>query len=245
MFFSTDGLALEILDVFLINRKKETRRTTSNRKFSVMSLRLSGKAHMYQNEDTYTLDEFNMLYIPKLCTYSQDTSGERIIAIHMNVYGFETDKIEVVAAPQGAKHFFQNIYRIWARKEKNYKYICQIMLMKFLMELPSQEDTLDIYLQQKLADPKLTVAQLAKQQNVSEQYFRRDFRKRYGVPPSQYINNARISYAKKILQTDYYTVAEVARMTGFDDANYFCTVFKKRVGKTPLEYKKSKNQPQK
>ncbi len=239
MFFETDGLALEILDIFLINRKKETLRTTSNRKFSVMSFRLDGKAHIYQDEEVYTLDKFNMLYIPKFCTYSQDTLGERIIAIHLNVYGLETDKIEVAAAPQEAKLFFQDIYRIWTKKEKNYKYICQIMLMKFLMELPNQEDPIDIYLQQKLADPKLSVAQLAKQQNVSEQYFRRNFKKKYGVSPSQYINNARIAYAKKILQTDYYTVAEVARMSGFEDANYFCTAFKKRVGQTPLAYKKS------
>ena len=28
-------------------------------------------------------------------------------------------------------------------------------------------------------------------------------------------------------------------MSGFEDANYFSTAFKKRVGQTPLEYKKN------
>ncbi len=70
MFFEQDGLGIEILDIFLINRKKEPLRTTKNRNFSVMSLRLSEAARLYQDGMEYTLNESYMMYIPKLCTYS-------------------------------------------------------------------------------------------------------------------------------------------------------------------------------
>lgn len=239
MFFEKDGLGLEILDIFLINRKEEALRTTANRPFSVLGYRLAGRAHMYQNEKTYTLSESKLLYVPKNCTYSQDTRGERVIAVHLNVSGAEGDELEVIPAPHQAKLFFLDLYRAWTEKKENYRYACQIRLMQFLMELPRAQGALDGYLHQRLSDPELSVAQLARQSHVSEQYFRRSFKKKYGVSPRQYLNDARIDYAKSLLLTDYYTVGEVARMSGFEDANYFSTAFKKRVGQTPLEYKKN------
>lgn len=239
MFFEHDGLGLEILDIFFINRKNELIWNTSNRPFSVISFRLSGTAHLYQDDTVYSLDDTNILYIPKLCAYSQETPGESIVAIHLNVYGLQSQKIEVISAPQAAKKFFIDIYRIWTEKSKNYKYKCQIMLMEFLMELPNKEVSTINYIHKKLADPKLSIAMLAQRAHVSESFFRRDFKKKYGISPLQYINNTRIERAKNLLTTNYYSIAEVALLSGFENSNYFCTAFKKSVGQTPSKYKKA------
>ncbi len=127
----------------------------------------------------------------------------------MNVYGIETDKIEVINAPQDAKSFFMDLYSTWSEKGKNYKYKCQIMLVKFLIELPDKELSIIDYIHRKLADPKLSVALLAQRNYVSEAYFRRDFKKKYGISPLQYINKERIDRTKNLLSTNYYTVHEL------------------------------------
>ena len=53
-----------------------------------------------------------------------------------------------------------------------------------------------------------------------------------------YLTALRIEKAKELLKATDKSVAEVARLVGFNDYNYFIRVFKKTVGTTPLSYKK-------
>jgi AraC-like DNA-binding protein len=48
----------------------------------------------------------------------------------------------------------------------------------------------------------------------------------------------RLNFAKDYLSCGYYTVAEVAKKCGFEDASYFVRFFKKKTGCTPNEFKK-------
>ena len=48
--------------------------------------------------------------------------------------------------------------------------------------------------------------------------------------------------AAQLLETNAYTVSEVAYMVGFIDMHYFSTCFKKAFGKTPSEYRQTGRQ---
>ena len=55
---------------------------------------------------------------------------------------------------------------------------------------------------------------------------------------NNYLDNIRITEAKRLLTEEDYKVYEVAEMVGYSNINYFHNKFKKNVGISPLAYKK-------
>ena len=62
------------------------------------------------------------------------------------------------------------------------------------------------------------------------------FKAEYGFSPQKYIIHLRIQYAKQLISTGYYSVKEIALMSGYTDYKYFSTEFKKQVGVSPSDY---------
>ena len=88
-------------------------------------------------------------------------------------------------------------------------------------------------------DHELSVASLAARQGMSEVYLRKLFRSLYGVSPSQYITQTRISRAKQLMQYPFLSLEECAYQSGFSSLAYFSRVFRKVVGLSPAAYRKS------
>jgi len=73
---------------------------------------------------------------------------------------------------------------------------------------------------------------------VSEGYFYRLFRERYGMTPVEYRNRIRISHAKSMLRNTEMSIGKIAAFVGFEDPLYFCRVFKKHIGISPKYFRK-------
>lgn len=86
-------------------------------------------------------------------------------------------------------------------------------------------------------DENISVSELAKLSHISESHFRRVFKNCFGAAPTEYICNQRINKAKKLLQSNTYSVYEISQMLGYDDPSYFSKVFKKQTGISPGKYK--------
>ncbi|MBQ5765342.1 MAG: helix-turn-helix transcriptional regulator [Clostridia bacterium] len=87
---------------------------------------------------------------------------------------------------------------------------------------------------------KITPAYLSQISGYSPAHLRRLFTINLGVSPMEYILNKKIEMAKEILlDAPEKTTEEIAELVGFCSASYLCKVFKKMVGISPLEYKKS------
>ncbi|WP_291702734.1 response regulator [Clostridium sp.] len=84
----------------------------------------------------------------------------------------------------------------------------------------------------------LTLKNLADYMNFSAPYLSKIFKKKLGINFNKYILLRRIEESKKILSEKSITINDLAFTVGFNEPNYFCTVFKKEEGMTPLEYKK-------
>lgn len=93
-----------------------------------------------------------------------------------------------------------------------------------------------VYLENNYNNPNLTNAELAKQCNISEVYFRKIFRDHYKTTPKQYVVNIRINKAKLLLAENSLKINAVAESCGFSNQYHFCRVFKERTGLTPTEY---------
>jgi AraC-like DNA-binding protein len=85
----------------------------------------------------------------------------------------------------------------------------------------------------------ISVKEIAKNIGYSYDYFRELFQERMGISVKEYLLNKKLGYAKALLVSTDYTLAEIASMSGFSSASHLCLVFRSKVGKTPLEYLKT------
>lgn len=92
-------------------------------------------------------------------------------------------------------------------------------------------------IERRFSEP-LTVAALAAQFNCEVCWFSRLFRRQMGVSPQQYLIGVRMAKARELLCTTDCTVAEVARLTGYENALYFSRLFSKQCGCAPRDYRK-------
>jgi transcriptional regulator GlxA family with amidase domain len=79
----------------------------------------------------------------------------------------------------------------------------------------------------------VTVAQLAKRVNLSATRLTELFRAEYGHGPIQHQQWLRLHRAETLLRDPYLSVKEVAAACGYEDANYFVRLFRKRRNQTP------------
>lgn len=62
----------------------------------------------------------------------------------------------------------------------------------------------------------------------------------YGIGPAEQIKRLRIEKAKELLiKEQHLTISEIAQVCGFEDYNYFISVFKKATGQSPGKFRKS------
>lgn len=73
---------------------------------------------------------------------------------------------------------------------------------------------------------------------VTPEYLSRVFNRETGVNFTSFLQNFRISMAKRLLLSGNYKIYEVSEMVGFHDQKYFVKIFKKLCGVTPSEFKR-------
>ncbi|WP_160168536.1 helix-turn-helix transcriptional regulator [Catenovulum agarivorans] len=86
----------------------------------------------------------------------------------------------------------------------------------------------------ELYQHNIEAKQLADKVNVSESYLMRNFKKHTGKTIKQFLTEYRITQAKKLLP--HNSVTDTAFAVGFNNSNYFSTVFKKTTGLSPQQY---------
>ena len=92
------------------------------------------------------------------------------------------------------------------------------------------------YLDDHICDTDLRVSELAALYGCSEVYFRSEFRKCYRMSPLEYLKKRRMELACRLLQTQSYSITEVATHAGFDSISYFSAEFRRVMGCSPRRY---------
>jgi AraC-like DNA-binding protein len=84
---------------------------------------------------------------------------------------------------------------------------------------------------------EIKLENIAQQVNMSYSWFRRVFRQYTGFSPSQYLQELRLQKGKDLLTNTLKPIKEIAYEVGFENADYFCTVFRNKTGSTPMKYR--------
>ena len=96
------------------------------------------------------------------------------------------------------------------------------------------------YIHKHYANPELNMSELSSVCSTEIHKLNGIFKEKYGVPCWQYVISVRIETASNLLKATDYSVSNIAELCGFSDPYYFSRAFKKTLGKSPSEYRKSK-----
>jgi AraC family transcriptional regulator len=94
------------------------------------------------------------------------------------------------------------------------------------------------YIEEHLSE-NISLRQLAAVAQLSPYHFARAFKQSFGTPPHHYHMSRRMERAKTILEGPARTVTEVGVMLGFSETSSFTASFRRSVGITPTDYRRS------
>ena len=89
----------------------------------------------------------------------------------------------------------------------------------------------------------ITVDKIAETLVVSKVHVISEFKKFYHTTPYSYYVERKLDTAKEMLSTTSMRISEIAEALGFCEQNYFSSLFKRKVGLSPGEYRKQSVTP--
>jgi AraC-like DNA-binding protein len=85
----------------------------------------------------------------------------------------------------------------------------------------------------------LPLESMAEKAQLNRQHFLRMFRDCFGITPHQYVIDVRLAAARKLLTETTEPVSAICRMTGFESAPSFSSLFRSRFGASPKAYRQN------
>ncbi len=92
------------------------------------------------------------------------------------------------------------------------------------------------WLEQHIHEP-LELDRIAEDLHLSKHHISRLFKRATGSTISQYMTIIRIQKARILLETTNQSIEQISQSLGLFNVSYFCEVFKKATGYTPLQYR--------
>lgn len=83
----------------------------------------------------------------------------------------------------------------------------------------------------------MTVQQVAAAVGMSYSSFRTNFKEYTGLSPASYFQNLKLQRAKDLLRMTTLSIKEIAYRLEFESPDYFSTLFRKKTGKRPSDFR--------
>ena len=191
----------------------------------------------------------DVIFITPGSVRNATTTGMSCIAIDFKLLKDEKLEFPTVFSWGSFEEFhllFQDIKFEWLQKEEGYKLKSQALFMLILHKLIYERkkqvknihvENMKFYIMKNYMK-NITVSHVADHVKLSSVYCGALFKKIEGRTLAEFMNQVRINRAIDLLETNEYTITEIAEETGFMDVYYFSNMFKKIVGTSPSTYKK-------
>ncbi|HEX2950241.1 MAG TPA: AraC family transcriptional regulator [Armatimonadota bacterium] len=85
---------------------------------------------------------------------------------------------------------------------------------------------------------QLCIAELAEECHYTPGHFTRLFRRFTGMPPREYVTQARIDAAKSLLYISNYSIGRIAELLGYRDIFFFSRQFREKTGMSPSAFRR-------
>ena len=236
MFFEKDLLSFNILDVLEL-KQQNVNIFNTGRNFNALSFRIRSDAVLMTKTKKYSMKDHCVSYFPARLDYSRAATVDEMIVVHFDTINYNTKNIEyfIPDDPAVLAELFRAIFDVWNKKELGYKYKCSAILYEIFAECYTQNyipksqnskihNSVE-YLLKNYKKNDLSIKEIADKSFMSEVYFRKLFKEEYGISPQKYIIDLRIQNAVGLISAGYYSLKEIAYMSGYNDYKYFSVEF--------------------
>lgn len=151
--------------------------------------------------------------------------------------------------------YFTSMLREMEEKKEYYELVCKNLLENLIIHLIRyNEFQFDViasapkvnqecrmikrYIDANYSED-LCLDTLAKLAHLNKYYLVHAFSESYGISPMNYLSEKRIQNCKELLASTDYSIAEIARLSGFSSQSYFSQSFRKSCGMSAGAYRKS------
>ena len=135
-------------------------------------------------------------------------------------------KIEQVTTMEAARKLQKDMVHKYCLLVKNHSMKGYSLLVQKIVTTIDTDLTAD-----------LSLNALASKMNVNASYLSTLFKRETGSTLTDYVNEKRIQHGILLLHSTGLQIQTIASYCGIPDVNYFTKLFKKKVGKTPKEYR--------
>lgn len=92
------------------------------------------------------------------------------------------------------------------------------------------------YIEEKMMNENFSIDTLAMEMAMSRSVFFKKIKSLTGQNPQEFIRDIKMKKAATLLNEKKYSIGEIAYLTGYPNAKYFSTAFKKYYGTTPSTF---------
>lgn len=189
----------------------------------------------YQNAETYvTLFGNNLLY------------PEHIRVNPVFNDGYQLPNYVQVPKVSEIEYLFRKIVKSYISKDPYWQITAKIYVLDILKQVFSLTNNTQVIKKLYVIDTiknfithnyyrKLSIEEICRDTGLNTEYAGRVFRKETGEKIPEYLSKYRIKQAKKLFLEVDLNLIDISEMIGFNNENYFSSVFKKYEGKTPAK----------
>ena len=224
---------------------------------------IKGKARYFVNNEFIDLEHGDIIIVKQgllhktiydlknpcerlLICFDLSFVGEKIYEIACGIQSIKISTISPVMH-QRAENLILGMKQEFESDEKNKNDMLRLMLSELIVlfsrnknkitdkQLSDNEIMIQDaakYLSDRYSD-NLNLDDISKKYAVSACHFSRLFKKYTGFGVTDYITEVRISKAEELLKNTELKITEIASECGYNDSNYFASVFKRKKGMTP------------
>ena len=169
------------------------------------------------------------------------------VYIRTDSVDLNTQSVVSVSCDQGLPELANMMHDFYLKRNQGFRGSLEATLALIIQVIQdhyrqSGVDTLPYrirsYLIQNMDQQELDMSVLTEEFGYCSDHIRRVFKEVCGCTPMDFLQDFRISHAKKLLRNmPIYTVADVSAQCGYADRFYFSRVFKAKTGFSPSQYR--------
>lgn len=215
-------------------------------------LQTSGASELLTDEGRFKIAESDIMIIPPKMRHG-NISMNTYTDIYVQVGDLNFKSLVLTHDYDGNVRVLMNmLHKAYMEKEGGYAEIVEgiLSLIRLYLEKYRTDSNAPDFVRElknriydNLSNSRFRLSEEGKRLGYDDDYLRRKFKKETGETPLGYLTRLRIEKAcALLLQDTFISVKNVAELCGFEDCFYFSTCFKKLMGMSPIQFRKSKNQ---
>lgn len=217
-------------------------------KFNELTFLISGEMTYYVNDIAHTITSGDIIYVPS-GSIRQREIGETLndylsINFHSDTV-LDLDTVLKGCINNEVKLLLNYFETAYSSPSTDMQAKLKLALETLILQIT--DNLYDSYTSPLSAEiisfisshytEKITLNDISQATFYSAAYCENEFKKTTGKSIINYLIDVRINAAKKLLAESSMSCARIAAAVGFDDANYFSRIFKKRTGYSPIRYR--------